>query len=45
MISCPCQHKLSPGLPKQAVPDFTKGPVVDIKNVEIIPEYKFIIKL
>ena len=32
-------------LPKQAVPDFTKGPVVDIKNVEVIPEYKFNIKL
>ena len=32
-------------LPKQASPDFAKGPVVDIKNVEIIPEYKFIIKL
>ena len=32
-------------LPKQAVPDFTNGPVVDIKNVEVIPEYKFNIKL
>jgi hypothetical protein len=31
-------------LPKQAVPDFTKGPVVDIKDVEVIPEYKFSIR-
>ena len=30
---------------KQAVPDFAKGPVVEIKNVEVIPEYKFDIKL
>lgn len=32
-------------LPKQAVPDFANGPVVEIKNVEVIPEYKFNIKL
>jgi hypothetical protein len=32
-------------LPKKAVPDFEHGPVVDIQNVEIIPEYKFDIKL
>jgi hypothetical protein len=31
-------------LPKQAVPDFTNGPVVDIKDVQVIPEYKFSIK-
>lgn len=31
-------------LPKQAVPDFRNGPVVDIKEIEIIPEYKFDIK-
>lgn len=32
-------------LPKKAVPDFANGPVVEIKNVEVIPEYKFNIKL
>ena len=31
-------------LPKKAVPNFEHGPVVDIQNVEIIPEYKFDIK-
>ena len=28
-------------LPKEAVPDFSNGPVVDIRDVQIIPEYKF----
>jgi hypothetical protein len=32
-------------LPKKAVPNFEHGPVVDIQNVEVIPEYKFNIKL
>ena len=31
-------------LRKSAIPDFSKGAVVDIKNVEVIPEYKFNIK-
>ncbi len=31
-------------LPKQAVPDFKNVPVVDIKDVQVIPEYKFNIK-
>jgi len=31
-------------LRKESVPDFKNGPVVDIKNVEIIPEYKLNIK-
>jgi hypothetical protein len=31
-------------LPKEGVPDFKNGAVVDIKNVEVIPEYKFTIK-
>ena len=31
-------------LPKDAVPDFKNGPVVDIKDVHVIPEYKFNIK-
>jgi hypothetical protein len=31
-------------LRKKAVPNFEHGPVVDIQNVEIIPEYKFDIK-
>ena len=31
-------------LPKQVVPDFTNGSVVDIKDVQVIPEYKFNIK-
>ena len=31
-------------LPHEAVPDFKNGPVVDIKDVEVIPEYKFNIK-
>ena len=31
-------------LPKEGVPDFKKGAVVDIKSVEVIPEYKFTIK-
>ena len=31
-------------LPKSAVPDFKDGPVVDIKDVEIVPEYKLNIK-
>ncbi len=32
-------------LPKKTVPNFEHGPVVDIQNVEVIPEYKFNIKL
>lgn len=31
-------------LPSEAIPDFTNGPVVDIKKVEIVPEYKFSIR-
>lgn len=31
-------------LPREAIPDFTNGPVVDIKKVEIIPEYRLHIK-
>jgi hypothetical protein len=31
-------------LPHEAIPDFTNGPVVEIKKVEIIPEYRFHIK-
>lgn len=31
-------------LPKQSVPDFKNVPVVDIKDVQVIPEYKFNIK-
>ena len=31
-------------LPKTAVPDFKDGPVVDIKSVDVIPEYKLNIK-
>lgn len=31
-------------LPKQTVPDFKNGSVVEIKDVEVIPEYKFNIK-
>ena len=31
-------------LRKEAVPDFSNGPVVDIKRVEIIPEYRFSIR-
>ena len=31
-------------LPREAIPDFTNGPVVEIKKVEIIPEYRFHIK-
>jgi len=31
-------------LRKESVPDFTKGPVVEIKNVEVVPEYKISIK-
>ncbi len=31
-------------LPKEAVPDFKNGAVVDIRNVEIIPQYKLNIK-
>ncbi len=31
-------------LPREAIPDFINGPVVDVKQIEIIPEYKFIIK-
>lgn len=31
-------------LPKEAVPDFANGPVIDIKDVTVIPEYKFNIK-
>lgn len=31
-------------LPREAIPDFTNGPVVDIKKVEIIPEYRLQIK-
>lgn len=31
-------------LPRQAIPDFKDGPVVDIKNVEIVPEYRLNIK-
>lgn len=31
-------------LPHEAVPDFKNGPVVDIKDVTVIPEYKFNIK-
>lgn len=32
-------------LPKEAVPDFKNGPVVDIKDAQVIPEYKFNIKI
>ena len=31
-------------LRKEAVPDFSNGPVVDVKRVEIIPEYQFSIR-
>ena len=31
-------------LPHEAIPDFTNGPVVEIKKVEIIPEYRLQIK-
>ena len=31
-------------LPREAVPDFKNGPVVDVRNVEVIPEYKLSIK-
>jgi len=31
-------------LPKEAVPDFSNGPVIDIKDVEIVPEYRLNIK-
>ena len=31
-------------LPHEAIPDFTHGPVVDIKKVEIIPEYRLQIR-
>ena len=31
-------------LPSEAIPDFTKGPVVDIRNVEVIPEYRLSIR-
>ena len=31
-------------LPREAVPDFSNGPVVDINNVEVVPEYKLNIK-
>ena len=31
-------------LPRQAIPDFTNGPVVNIKDVTLIPEYKMSIK-
>lgn len=31
-------------LRKETIPDFSKGDVVDIKNVEVIPEYKLSIK-
>ena len=31
-------------LPAWAVPDFSNGPVIDIKSVEVIPEYKISIK-
>ena len=31
-------------LPREAVPDFSNGPVVDVRQVEIVPEYKFQIK-
>jgi len=32
-------------LRKQAVPDFTRGEVVDIQSVEVVPEYKIHIQL
>ena len=31
-------------LPHEAIPDFTHGPVVEIKKVEIVPEYRLQIK-
>lgn len=31
-------------LPREVIPDFTNGPVVEIKKVEIIPEYRLQIK-
>ena len=31
-------------LPRQAIPDFTNGPVVNIKDVTLIPEYKMTVK-
>ena len=31
-------------LPREAVPDFSNGPVVDIKSIEVVPEYKLNIK-
>ena len=31
-------------LPRKALPDFEKGPVVDIRNVEVVPEYRFSIR-
>ncbi len=31
-------------LPKTAIPNFNYGPVVDIKDVKVIPEYKFNLK-
>ena len=31
-------------LRKEAVPDFKNGPVVDVKRVEVIPEYQFSIR-
>lgn len=27
-------------LPRESIPDFSRGPVVDIKDVEIVPEYR-----
>lgn len=31
-------------LPREVVPDFSNGPVMEVRQVEIVPEYKFNIK-
>jgi hypothetical protein len=31
-------------LPRESIPDFSRGPVVDVKQVEVVPEYKLTIR-
>ena len=31
-------------LPQDAVPDFSKGPVVNVKSLDVVPEYKFYVQ-
>ena len=31
-------------LPRESIPDFSRGPVVDIKDVEIVPEYRLSVR-